>query len=99
MIFVHYNYFLEFGGHTRDIVVTINDILKDTDLGYTLGAPHSLIQSATFDEYYFWTSALSDVFPEGIKVEYTSKRDFSNSYDPNQTLLRESRDSRTTPGA
>ena len=47
-----------------------------------MGTSHSLIQSVTFDEYYFWSSALSDVNPEGINVEYTSKTDFTNNYDP-----------------
>ena len=82
LIFAHYNYFLGNGGHTGDTVVTFNDVLQDMDFGNTWGASHSLIQSATFDEYYFWTAALSDAYPQGIKVEYTSKRDFYNSYDP-----------------
>ena len=52
------------------------------DFGITWGASHSLIQSVTFDDLYFWTAALSDAYPEGINVEYTSKKDFSNVYDP-----------------
>ena len=55
------------------------------DFGITWGASHSLIQSITFDDYYFWTAALSDAYLEGIKVEYTSKRNFneySQYYDP-----------------
>ena len=53
------------------------------DFGVTWGASHSLIQSATFDnKNHFWTAALSDAFPEGIKVEYTSKRDFTYEFDP-----------------
>ena len=54
------------------------------DFGLTWGASHSLIQSVTFDENYFWTAALSDAYPMGIKVEYTSKRDLNKnigSYD------------------
>ena len=31
LIFCHYNHFLDDGGHTGDIVVTFNDILKDKD--------------------------------------------------------------------
>ena len=50
------------------------------DFGNTWGASHSLIQSITFDDLYFWTAALSDAYPEGINVEYTSKKDFSTSY-------------------
>jgi len=46
-----------------------------------LGASHSLIQSATFDENYFWSATLSDAYPQGIRVEYTSKREFLNNYD------------------
>ena len=53
------------------------------DFGITWGASHSLIQSATYDnKNHFWTAALSDAFPEGIKVEYTSKKKFSRSFDP-----------------
>ena len=83
MIFCHYNHFIDGrGDHTGDTVVTFNDILTDIDFGMTWGTSHSLIQSATFDENYFWTAALGDALPEGIKVEYTSKRQFSNDYDP-----------------
>ena len=55
------------------------------DFGITWGASHSLIQSATYDENYFWTAALSDAYPEGIKVEYTSKKSFTSEYDPVNT--------------
>ena len=83
LIFAHYNYFIDNGGHTGDTVVTFNDYLLDMDFGITWGASHSLIQSATFDnKNHFWTAALSDAYPEGIKIEYTSKRDFSSSFDP-----------------
>ena len=83
LIFAHYNYFIDNGGHTGDTVVTFNDYLLDMDFGITWGASHSLIQSATFDDKnHFWTAALSDAFPEGISVEYTSKRDFTSAYDP-----------------
>ena len=83
LIFCHYNYFLDAGGHTGDTVVTFNDYLLDMDFGITWGASHSLIQSATFDnKKHFWTAALSDAYPEGIKVEYTSKKEFTNSFDP-----------------
>ena len=82
LIFCHYNYFLDNGGHTGDTVVTFSDLLLDPDYGITWGASHSLIQSATLDQNYFWTAALSDAYPEGIKVEYTSKKDFTNDYDP-----------------
>ena len=81
LIFTHYNHFLENGDHTGDTVVTFNDVLQDMDFRLTWVASHSLIQSITFDEYCFWTASLSDAYPFGIKVEYTSKRDFSNSYD------------------
>ena len=63
-------------------MVTFNDLLLDIDYGITWGASHSLIQSATFDNNYFWTAALSDAYPEGIQVEYTSKKVFTNEYDP-----------------
>jgi len=82
LIFAHYNYFLDNGGHTGDTVVTFDDFLTDMDFGITWGASHSLIQSATFDENYFWTAALSDAYPEGIKVEYTSKKNFTSDFDP-----------------
>ena len=52
------------------------------DFGITWGASHSLIQSATADENYFLTAALSDGYPQGIKITYTSKTEFSSSFDP-----------------
>ena len=82
LIFAHYNNFPKSGGHTGDTVVTFNDILTDMNFGLNWGSSHSLIQSATFDEFYFWTAALGDAYPQGISVEYTSKDEFSNSYDP-----------------
>ena len=81
LIFDHYNYFLDSGGHTGDTVTTFNDILLDMNFGITWGASHSLIQSATFNNNYFWTAALSDAYPEGIKVEYTSKTELTSSFD------------------
>ena len=81
LIFDHYNYFLDSGGHTGDTVTTFNDILLDMNFGITWGASHSLIQSATFDNNYFWTAALSDAYPEGIKVEYISKTELTSSFD------------------
>ena len=81
LIFDHYNYFLDSGGHTGDTVTTFNDILLDMNFGITWGASHSLIQSATFDNNYFWSAALSDAYPEGIKVEYTSKTELTSSFD------------------
>ena len=84
LIFAHYNYFLDAGGHTGDTVVTFNDYLLDMDFGNNWGASHSLIQSATFDnKNHFWTAALSDAYPEGIQVQYTSKRDLNEyAFDP-----------------
>ena len=82
LIFAHYNHF-DSGGHTGDTVVTFNDLLEDIDFGITWGASHSLIQSGTIDDNYFWTASLSDAYPSGIKVEYTSKKEFSSTdYDP-----------------
>ena len=83
LIFAHYNHFLdENRGHTGDTVVTFNEALSDMDFAITWGASHSLIQSATYDNNYFWTAALSDAHPYGIRVEYTSKKDFTGEYDP-----------------
>ena len=83
LIFCHYNHFIDGrGDHTGDTVVTFNDILTDMDFGITWGTSHSLIQSATFDENYFWTAALGDANPYGIRVEYTSKTEFNSDYDP-----------------
>ena len=82
LMFGHYNYFIDNGGHPGDTVTTFNDVLKDMDFGITWGASHSLIQSVTFDDLYFWTAALSDSYPEIINIEYISKNDFSTSYDP-----------------
>ena len=86
LIFSHYNYFPIQGSHTGDTTVTFNDVLQDMDFGPTWGTSHSLIQSGTFDEYYFWTAALGDGNPEGILVAYTSKSDILNDnnyyYDP-----------------
>ena len=89
LIFSHYNFFTDvsnYGDHTGDTSITFNDLLRDLDFGDTWGASHSLIQACTFDEFYFWTAALADASPYGIKVEYISKRNISyneyNSYDP-----------------
>ena len=81
-IFAHYNIFDDdYIGHTADTVVTFNDELEDIDFGYIFSASHSLIQSATYDDDYFWTASLSDAAPEGIRVEWTSKKNFQNNYD------------------
>ena len=76
LIFSHYNYFLNTGGHTGDTIVTFDSSLNDMDFGSNWRASHSLIQSVTADSNYFWTAALSDAFPTGIKVQYTSKTQF-----------------------
>ena len=82
LIFAHYNYFTDDNtAHTADTVATFNDALLDKDFGLIWGASHSLIQSATFDNDYFWSATLSDYYPQGIKVQYTSKREFQNNYD------------------
>ena len=81
LIFCHYNYFLDSGAHTGDTVVTFNDLLRDMYFGETWGASHSLIQSVTFNDDYFFSAALSDAYPKGISVEYTSKKEITNSYD------------------
>ena len=82
LIFAHYNYFTdEKMGHNADALATFNDALQDLDFGFIWGASHSLIQSATFDDNYFWTASLSDYAPQGIKVKYTSKKEFQNNYD------------------
>ena len=82
LIFAHYNYLIDNSEVNGDTVVTFNDALEDMDFGLTWGSSQSLIQSVTFDEYYFWTAALGDAKPEGINIEYTSKTEFSKSYDP-----------------
>mgnify|MGYP007069933421 CR=1 FL=1 len=82
LIFAHYNYFTdEKMGHNADTIATFNDVLQDLDFGTIWGASHALIQSATFDDNYYWTATLSDAYPQGIRVQYTSKRDFQNNYD------------------
>ncbi len=81
LIFAHYNYFLDAGGHQGDTAVTFDEILLDLDFGDVWGSSHSLIQSATFDNNYFWTATLSDAYPEGIRVIYTSKKLFTKEYD------------------
>ena len=83
LIFAHYNQFTDLGHHEGDSVVTFNDVLEDMDFGCSWGTTHSLIQSATFDNYYFWTASLGDAVPEGITVIHTSKSDIVNEYfDP-----------------
>lgn len=82
LIFCHYNYFTESGAHTGDTVVTFNDLLRDMNFGETWGASHSLIQSVTYNDDYFLSAALSDAYPQGIKVQHTSKKDFLSYYDP-----------------
>ena len=85
VIFNHYNYFSDIGGHNGDSTVTFNNLLQDLNIGLFWGASHSLIQTGTFEEEYFCTASLSDGNPEGIRVTYTSKRDFKMEaieYDP-----------------
>ena len=72
LIFGHISH-LASGDHDLDTSITYNDLLKDLDFAQTWGASHSLVQSATFDDDYFWTASLSDGYPNGIKVIYTSK--------------------------
>ena len=82
LIFCHYNYFLDSGDHTGDTVVTFNDFLRDMNFGQTWGASHSLIQSVTSTDNFFFSAALGDAYPKGINVEYTSKKEFTKEYDP-----------------
>ena len=85
LIFNHYNYFLNIKGHNGDSSVTFNNLLQDMNIGFHWGASHSLIQTGTFDENYFWTASLCDGSTDGIKVIYVSKRDFKKGetdYDP-----------------
>ena len=82
LIFSHYNYFLDNGEHTGDSTVTFDSSLNNMDFGLTWGASHSLIQSGVADDLYFWTAALSDAYPMGIKVTYTSRLKFKNTKDP-----------------
>ena len=100
LIFSHYNYFLDTGGHTGDTIVTFDNTLNDMDFGETWGASHSLIQSITADDNYFWTAALSDAYPKGIKVSYTSKTGFYNILDPinNKKNLRIGGENNTLAG-
>ena len=82
LIFAHYNIFDDdYKGHNADTVATFNDNLEDTDFGIIFGASHSLIQSVTYDDNYFWTATLSDGYPQGIRVQYISKREFQNNYE------------------
>ena len=82
LIFAHYNIFDDdYKGHNADSIATFNDNLEDIDFGIIFGASHSLIQSVTFDDNYFWTATLSDAYPQGIRVQYISKKEFQNNYD------------------
>ena len=62
--------------------ILFDSSLNDMDFGLTWGASHSLIQSAVADDLYFWTAALSDAYPMGIKVTYTSRLKFMSDKDP-----------------
>ena len=73
LIFGHYNYHSETNYHNGDTVATFNDLLMDLDFGETWGSSHTLLQSATFDDYFFVTAALSD---PGLDVFYTSKTEY-----------------------
>ena len=82
LVFAHYNMFSHnWQGHNADTIVTFNDNLEDIDFGYIWGASHSLIQSVTFDNDYFWEATLSDAYPNGIRVTYVSKTEFTNNFD------------------
>ena len=83
LIFSHENYFLdkEIHWHQGDTIVTFNDLLRDMNFGQTWGASHSLIQSATYNNDFFFTASLSDSYPQGILVQHTSKKEFDNEFD------------------
>ena len=96
LIFSHYNNFLNEGNHEGDTVVTFNDLLKDMNFGRTWGASHSLIQSATYNDQYFFSASLSDSHPEGILVMDTSKNEFLSDYDPVNKKNNSRRNGRNT---
>ena len=81
-------------------MVSSDNTLNDMDFGETWGTSHSLIQSITADDNYFWTAALSDAYPKGIKVSYTSKTGFYNMLDPinNKKNLRIGGENNTLDG-
>ena len=82
LIFAHYNHFIDSMFEEGDSIVTFGDALQDINFVVYFWTIHSLIQSANFDEYYFWLASLGDGFPEGINILYASKTKFFNDYEP-----------------
>ena len=83
LVFSHYNDFLAGGWHEGDSVVTFNDLLQDLDFGPTWSPTHSLLQSVTFDENYFWSATLGDDSLRSVSASYTSKANIRKDvYDP-----------------
>ena len=82
LIFSHSNYFIDKGEDSADSIVCFNKTLDDMDFGLTWGASHSLIQSVAINNLHFWTASLSDRYPMGIKITYTSLHHFSTTNDP-----------------
>ena len=81
LLFSHYNYFIDQGGHTGDTSITFNDKLNDVDLAINWGSSHSLTQCVTADSRYFWTVSLGDAYPQGLYFSYVSKKNFSSTLD------------------
>ena len=82
LIFSHSNYFIDKGEDSADSIVCFNKTFDDMEFGLTWGASHSLIQSVAINNLHFWTASLSDRYPMGIKITYTSLHHFSKTNDP-----------------
>ena len=78
LIFGHENFYADNDSHNGDSTITLNDILKDIDFGDTWGTSHTLIQSATYDDKYYISAALSD---PGLNVVYVSKTEFDLTWN------------------
>ena len=70
LIFAHYNYFGDLGGHWGDSYYSFD--VNGTNVKYAWGwiTSHSLIQSHIFDGKYFITVSLGDASPMGFTIAF-----------------------------
>ena len=82
LIFAHYNYFGENGGHTGDSYYSFdaNGDVEKAKYSWSWQTSHSCIQSHIYDGTYFITAALGDYYPQGINLNIIDPAQGSGQY-------------------
>ena len=95
LIFAHYNYFSDSGGHTGDTYYSFDTKGSKETVKYawTWLSSHSCIQAHFFDGKYFITAAVGDAYPMGMTitaVDTSSISDDKNyiTYKSNQSIIK-----------